>query len=49
MKTQEKGQIVIIFYRAHLLTFLLDFLKLDMKIMLIFTQNANFVLLSYDT
>ena len=32
MKTQEKGQFIIILYTAYLLDFFLDFLKLNMKI-----------------
>ena len=36
MKTQEKGQFIIILYRAYLLNFLLDSLKLFMKIILLF-------------
>ena len=35
MKTQEKGQFIIFLYRAYLLDFLLDFLKLNMQIIVI--------------
>ena len=35
MKTQEKGQIGIIFYKAYLIDFLLDYLKINMKIILL--------------
>ena len=39
MKTQEKGQFIIILYRAYLLDFLLDFLKLSMNIVLLSKPN----------
>ena len=35
MKIQEKGQIIIILYRAYILDCLLDFLKLSIKIILL--------------
>ena len=35
IETQGKGQIVIILYKAYLLGFLLDFLKLYMGILLL--------------
>ena len=39
MKTQEEGQFFIILYRAYLLDFLLDFLKLNMKIIQLSKPN----------
>ena len=39
MKTQEKGQFIVIMYRAYLLDFLLNFLKLNLKIMLLSNPN----------
>ena len=35
MKTQEKGQFIIILYRAYLLDFLLDFWKLHVQIIVL--------------
>ena len=35
MKTQEKGQFIIILYRAYLFDFLLDFWKLHVQIIVL--------------
>ena len=41
MKTQEKGQFIINLYREYLLDFLLDYLKGDMKVILLSFLQAQ--------
>ena len=40
MKTRKKGQFIVVLYRAYLLDFLLDFLKLNMKIIQLSKPNS---------